>query len=73
MMFMSTGSFNSEAIALANQEQIVLVNGYALLNLLFQNGIVKQANIKGPSENDCILTPEDLQQYFPEDISLDAA
>lgn len=73
MMFMSTGSFNSEAIALANQEQIVLVNGYALLNLLFQNGIVKQANIKGPSKNDCILTPEDLQQYFPEDISLDAA
>lgn len=73
MMFMTTGDFNPEAIALANREHIVLINGYALLNLFIKNGLMKQPNVKEPSEEESRLLPEDLLKHFPADISPDLA
>lgn len=73
MMFMTTGDFNPEAIALAKQENIILINGYALLNLFIKNGLMKQPKTKEPSKEACRLLPDDLLKHFPADISPDLA
>lgn len=69
MIFITTGTFTSAAVSLAEEHNIMLVDGSRLLGMIqLYLGNDHDENPVELTMEDWFLKPEDLRQYIPEDI-----